>query len=123
MLQYFSQGQTVLNILSSKRLDLILIYQVETSDDPVSHLLGLLGIEALIGELIGINCSPITVIGLGGTNCEQQTLCCTGESYVSIEYLSYPLLPGLMVLLSPQNGGTGASSLINIGCSPIDIVL
>ena len=84
MLQQYSQGQSALNILSSKSFDLIVIYQVEGSD-PVSKLLGLLGIEALIGELVGLNCSPITVIGLGGTKCIQQTLCCTGNSYVSIE--------------------------------------
>jgi len=82
-----------------------MIYQVDTHDgtstDLVSQLLGLLGVQALIGELVGINCSPITVIGLGGTKCTQETLCCTGNSYVSIEYLSCPLLLGLMMLLSP----------------------
>lgn len=71
-----------------------MIYQVETPNDPVASLLqGLLGIEAIIGELIGMNCSPITVVGLGGTNCMQQTLCCTGNSYVSIEYFFFVILP------------------------------
>ena len=72
-----------------KSFDLIVIYQVETHDDPVSHLLGLLGIQAIIGSLIGINCSPITVVGLGGTDCTQETLCCTGNSYVSIEFFAF----------------------------------
>ncbi|KIM48805.1 hypothetical protein M413DRAFT_21124 [Hebeloma cylindrosporum] len=77
-------------------------HKVETHDDPVSLLLGLLGIDALLGELLGFGCSPISVVGVGGTTCLQQTLCCTGNSY---------------------NGGPGASSLINIGCSPITIIL
>lgn len=104
MLRGVSRGQNALNILLSiaKSFDLIMIYQVGTHDGSlVSTLLGLLGVEALIGELVGLNCSPITVVGLGGTKCTQETLCCTDNSYVSIEYLSFPLLLGLMMLLPP----------------------
>jgi hypothetical protein len=80
-----------------------MIYQVGTHDSSglVSKLLGLLGVEALIGELVGAQCSPITVVGLGSTQCTQETLCCTGNTYVSIEYLSCPLLLGLIILFSP----------------------
>ncbi|KAH0830201.1 hydrophobin, partial [Lanmaoa asiatica] len=51
-----------------------------TASDPVaSTLLGLLGI--VLGDVtatIGLNCSPLTVIGLGsGSTCTQQPVCCT----------------------------------------------
>ncbi|KAJ7730840.1 hypothetical protein DFH07DRAFT_848101 [Mycena maculata] len=31
-----------------------------------------------------VTCSPITVIGTGGTSCSQQLVCCTNNSYASI---------------------------------------
>ncbi|KAF8129201.1 fungal hydrophobin [Boletus edulis] len=61
-------------------------------------LLGLLGILNGLGLNLGVQCSPITVIGLlsNGAQCTQQTACCTNVN---------------------QNG------LINIACSPIAIPL
>ncbi|KAH0830196.1 fungal hydrophobin [Lanmaoa asiatica] len=72
---------------------------VTTAGDPaVTPLLGLLGI--VIGDInavVGLNCSPVTVIGLGdGAVCEQQPLCCT-DVY--------------------QDG------LVNAGCTPIGVNL
>ncbi|KAF8552303.1 fungal hydrophobin [Imleria badia] len=61
-------------------------------------LLGLLGLNlgSIVGD-IGLECTPINVIGVGsGANCNQQAACCTGET---------------------QNG------LINVGCSPINLGL
>ncbi|KJA13720.1 hypothetical protein HYPSUDRAFT_151246 [Hypholoma sublateritium FD-334 SS-4] len=45
-------------------------------------LLALLGI-ALQGVtgLIGSTCSPITGIGLSGTSCSQQPVCCTNDTF------------------------------------------
>ncbi|KAI5832649.1 fungal hydrophobin [Schizophyllum commune Tattone D] len=66
-------------------------------DKGTTKLLGLLGI--VIGDihgLIGLNCSPLSVIGVGGNSCSAQTVCCD-KTY--------------------QNG------LVNIGCSPINIGL
>ncbi|PFH47731.1 hypothetical protein AMATHDRAFT_77057 [Amanita thiersii Skay4041] len=60
-------------------------------------LLGLLGV--IVGDLVGLvglTCSPITVIGTGGTSCNAQTVCCTDTSF---------------------NG------LIALGCTPININL
>ncbi|KAH0830203.1 hydrophobin 2 [Lanmaoa asiatica] len=70
-----------------------------SASDPVAAaLLGLLGI--VVGDItatVGLNCSPITVIGLGsGSTCTQQPVCCT-DVY--------------------QNG------LINVGCSPLNLGL
>ncbi|KIJ29213.1 hypothetical protein M422DRAFT_188764 [Sphaerobolus stellatus SS14] len=66
------------------------------SSDPISSLLGLLGI--VLGDvtaLVGLGCTPITAIGLGqGANCAQQPVCCTGNEF---------------------NG------LINVGCTPISL--
>ncbi|KAF9492384.1 hydrophobin, partial [Pleurotus eryngii] len=71
---------------------------LEDASNPIVGLLaGLLGI--VLGPItaqVGLTCSPITVIGVGGTSCSAQTVCCTGNSF---------------------NG------LIVVGCSPINISL
>ncbi|KAJ3718144.1 hydrophobin, partial [Lentinula raphanica] len=42
-----------------------------------SSLLGLLGIVIEdLNVLLGINCSPITIIGASGSSCSAQTVCC-----------------------------------------------
>ncbi|PPQ78118.1 hypothetical protein CVT24_006419 [Panaeolus cyanescens] len=63
----------------------------------ISGLLGLLGI--VVGDitaLVGVNCSPISVIGIGGNSCTAQPACCTNNSF---------------------NG------LVALGCSPINLNL
>ncbi|KIM61516.1 hypothetical protein SCLCIDRAFT_875079 [Scleroderma citrinum Foug A] len=65
-----------------------------SSSSSASFLAGLLGItDALLGPLMGVNCSPI---GGVGANCVQQTVCCQNVQF---------------------NG------LINIGCIAININL
>jgi hypothetical protein len=44
--------------------------------------LGLLDIVAVIDGLVGLDCSAITVVGASSTHCAQQTVCCTGNSFV-----------------------------------------
>ncbi|OSD02172.1 hydrophobin 1 [Trametes coccinea BRFM310] len=46
-------------------------------------LLGLLGIVVQdLNVLLGVNCSPITVIGVGtGSSCSAQTVCCEDNSH------------------------------------------
>ncbi|KAK0215344.1 fungal hydrophobin-domain-containing protein [Armillaria nabsnona] len=64
---------------------------------PVSSLLGLLGVVA--GQLtgnVGVSCSPITVIGLGGTQCSNQVVCCDSNNF---------------------NG------LVSLGCTPLSVGL
>ncbi|PAV22587.1 hydrophobin [Pyrrhoderma noxium] len=63
----------------------------------VSTLLGLLGVVLDgVNVPIGLTCSPISVIGLGGNSCTAQPVCCDNNSF---------------------NG------LIAIGCTPINIGL
>ncbi|KAK0215346.1 fungal hydrophobin-domain-containing protein [Armillaria nabsnona] len=64
---------------------------------PVSSLLGLLGVVAsqLTGN-VGVSCSPITVIGLGGTQCSNQVVCCDSNNF---------------------NG------LVSLGCTPLGVGL
>ncbi|KIK58534.1 hypothetical protein GYMLUDRAFT_202384 [Collybiopsis luxurians FD-317 M1] len=60
-----------------------------------SLILGLLGIVVQdLNVLLGINCSPITVVGVGSNGCSAQTVCCEDNAV----------------------GG-----LISIGCIPIQL--
>ncbi|KLO09584.1 fungal hydrophobin, partial [Schizopora paradoxa] len=68
---------------------------VSASDPDASILLGLLGIVLQNDNLlVGIGCSPITVIGVDSGSCSSQPVCCENNSF---------------------NG------LIAIGCDPINI--
>ncbi|ESK88564.1 hydrophobin 2 [Moniliophthora roreri MCA 2997] len=63
----------------------------------VTTLAGLLGIVISdVTALVGLNCNPISVIGVGGNSCTQQPVCCTGNNF---------------------NG------LIVVGCTPINVNL
>ncbi|PPQ68718.1 hypothetical protein CVT26_003624 [Gymnopilus dilepis] len=49
---------------------------------PVTTLLGLLGIVVQgVTAMVGVTCSPVTVIGTGGTSCSEQPVCCTNNSF------------------------------------------
>ncbi|KAI6144222.1 fungal hydrophobin-domain-containing protein [Pisolithus tinctorius] len=70
----------------------------DSSSSGVTSLLGLLGLSlgSITGQ-VGLNCSPITALGVGsGASCTSQAACCTGDSF---------------------NG------LINVGCTPINLSL
>ncbi|KIJ48249.1 hypothetical protein M422DRAFT_162840 [Sphaerobolus stellatus SS14] len=70
---------------------------VESASTPsAAQLLGLLGIVVQgVDALVGLGCTPITVIGAGqGANCAQQPVCCTNNNF---------------------NG------LINVGCTPLSL--
>ncbi|KAF9460400.1 fungal hydrophobin [Collybia nuda] len=68
---------------------------VTQANNPVAALLiGLLGIVVGPNVAVGLTCSPLSVIGIGGNSCTQQPVCCQNNSF---------------------NG------LIAIGCSPINI--
>ncbi|KAF9257596.1 fungal hydrophobin [Marasmius fiardii PR-910] len=67
----------------------------QASDPAAAAVLGLLGIVLQdLNVLVGLNCSPITVIGGGNGPCSGTTVTCTDNSH----------------------GG-----LINIGCVPVTI--
>ncbi|PPQ69547.1 hypothetical protein CVT25_000864 [Psilocybe cyanescens] len=68
-----------------------------SNEASISKLLGLLGVVVQdVTALIGVNCSPISVIGVGGNSCTAQPVCCTNNSF---------------------NG------VIALGCSPVDLNL
>lgn len=67
------------------------------SSGAVGLLLGLLGVVLQdLTVLVGITCSPLSVIGVGGNSCSAQPVCCENNSF---------------------NG------IIAIGCTPININL
>ncbi|KAK7686589.1 hypothetical protein QCA50_010189 [Cerrena zonata] len=72
--------------------------QTLAATDPLVGLLaGLLGVVlGPITALVGVNCSPISVIGVGGNSCSANPVCCT-------------------------NNGIGG--LLSIGCLPISLGL
>ncbi|TFK51388.1 fungal hydrophobin [Heliocybe sulcata] len=60
---------------------------VQSASDPsVTSLLGLLGIVLPnLNGMVGINCSPLTVVGLGGgASCSAAPVCCEDNSYGSL---------------------------------------
>ncbi|PPQ87943.1 hypothetical protein CVT25_001128 [Psilocybe cyanescens] len=69
----------------------------KADSNAVTALLGLLGIVLQdVTALVGLTCSPLSVIGIGGSSCTAQPVCCTNNSF---------------------NG------LIALGCTPININL
>ncbi|KAI6001938.1 hydrophobin [Pisolithus albus] len=69
----------------------------DASSASVASLLALLGLLGSVTGQVGLNCDPITAIGVGsGASCTSQAACCTGDSF---------------------NG------LVNVGCSPINLSL
>ncbi|KAJ3575665.1 hypothetical protein NP233_g942 [Leucocoprinus birnbaumii] len=68
----------------------------KASSGPASLIARLLGLVLDGDLLVGLTCSPLSVIGIGGNSCSSQPVCCQNNSF---------------------NG------LIAIGCSPININL
>ncbi|KAI0777707.1 fungal hydrophobin-domain-containing protein [Trametes elegans] len=65
---------------------------VESNSDSANLLLGLLGI--VLGDLtglIGLNCSPLSVIGIGtGNACSSNAVCCTNNNVGGLLSVGYP---------------------------------
>lgn len=38
----------------------------------------------------GITCTPITIVGVGSTACNQQTVCCQNNTFVSVHLAARP---------------------------------
>ncbi|TFK31007.1 hydrophobin [Crucibulum laeve] len=52
------------------------------SGPTASKLLGLLGVVVQdLNVIVGITCTPITVIGVGGDSCTSQAVCCEDNSF------------------------------------------
>ncbi|KAF8888864.1 fungal hydrophobin-domain-containing protein [Infundibulicybe gibba] len=52
------------------------------ADNPVAKLLlGLLKIDVAADLLIGLTCSPLSVVGLNSNSCSQQPVCCQNNNF------------------------------------------
>ncbi|KAL4081296.1 fungal hydrophobin-domain-containing protein [Scleroderma yunnanense] len=48
----------------------------------IEALVGVLVQVPIVGPLVGFQCSPITVVGVGGgASCSQQALCCSDNNF------------------------------------------
>ncbi|KDR81150.1 hypothetical protein GALMADRAFT_61101 [Galerina marginata CBS 339.88] len=57
----------------------------DASSSSLTTLFGLLGIVASsVTGLVGVTCTPITVIGAGGNSCSAQPICCTNNSFKGV---------------------------------------
>ncbi|KAK0447421.1 fungal hydrophobin [Desarmillaria tabescens] len=55
------------------------------NSNAVGMLLGLLGVVLSdVTALVGISCTPITIVGVGSTGCNQQTVCCQNNTFNGI---------------------------------------
>jgi len=59
--------------------------QAASSDNSGTLLSGLVpvNLQGLTGNL-GLDCSPINVLGIGSSGCNQVTACCSGDSYGTV---------------------------------------
>ncbi|KAF8963575.1 fungal hydrophobin-domain-containing protein [Flammula alnicola] len=68
-----------------------------SSTTSITELAGLLGIALPdLGALVGLNCSPLDILGIGGNSCSAQPVCCTSNTF---------------------------SGLLALGCNPINLNL
>ncbi|EGO01041.1 hypothetical protein SERLA73DRAFT_105567 [Serpula lacrymans var. lacrymans S7.3] len=89
-------GTTITSVSQCNTGDLQCCNSVESASSAgASLLLGLLGIVLSdVTGLVGITCSPLSVIGIGSSSCTAEPVCCENNSF---------------------NG------LISLGCSPITL--
>ncbi|KAK7015103.1 hypothetical protein VNI00_019228 [Paramarasmius palmivorus] len=54
----------------------------KASDPSIAKVLSLLGVVAQgVDVLVGVTCTPVTVIGAGGSGCSAHPVCCTDNSH------------------------------------------
>ncbi|THU76411.1 fungal hydrophobin, partial [Dendrothele bispora CBS 962.96] len=69
----------------------------KASENPVAQVLGALNIPVADANVpVGLTCTPISLIGVGGTNCASQPVCCKENNF---------------------NG------LVALGCTPVNVGL
>ena len=84
-----------------------------------SGLLGLLGINVEdVTALVGVTCSPISVIGIGSAGCAASPVCCTNNSFSKSKLQPLWCHWHILIMLLVTSDG-----VVAIGCTPININL
>ncbi|PPQ87952.1 hypothetical protein CVT25_001137 [Psilocybe cyanescens] len=81
-----------------------------------SALLGLLGIVVEdVSALVGLTCTPISAIGVGGNSCTAQPVCCTNNTF-SQYFILRALKTAVLTSIS-------LDGVVALGCTPVNINL
>lgn len=59
---------------------------IQLGNSSPSAIGGLAGVVIPASELVGLNCSPLSILAFKGGECTQQAICCKDTSYVSLVF-------------------------------------
>jgi hypothetical protein len=126
---------TAIPLLSSLGHPNYISLQAGDIDKSKLSLAELLALLADPGSLVGLTCTPINILGIGGNSCSEQAVCCNNNSFVRLRYYLYcwhslttPSFINRMVSLRSAMSLPPVFKLLTLvspqfGCEPVDLSL